>query len=451
MEEIVAGYVTIRGVNCTFFMRDFSLTLVVADPNQRQDEFFLNTIKVDKLDGITADGHCICFLKVVLKSGLFNKIAGRVAAYVIGRNNCSSVDIEPFHAITFTGEVVDRFYCPLIKYDEKQSTVDYSSGSSNIVLKSFSETSVKEQLGANLFMELCVCRPAQPTEENLSLGSLNSYLQIYTDKEWSLLNIIDLYTFVYHMFVIFNFRWNITFEEITLLKSCGTSCFEEIGEFHIASKFENTKITAKEAINYYDVCGCLPRLFQLHHTIERHLLFIPNSDIDANIVNFSRYVQTCSVFEGLFDICYPEARPRSNSAARLTIKNQLLTYISQIVLNTTSKEKRIARDYYDRINTADEKSLETQFEFVMKQNKNVLATVFPRKEINDDYIECCSGIFAFQRNHLDHGALEVLNTLEVSPFSIAVCLIYIMILKSIEVDRPKIINSLSKLFGEYIV
>jgi len=52
---------------------------------------------------------------------------------------------------------------------------------------------------------------------------------------------------------------------------------------------------------------------------------------------------------------------------------------------------------------------------------------------------------------LDHGQLEILNNLESNSYSIAVCLIYIMILKSIEVEDKNVVSSLRKLFGDYIV
>lgn len=104
------------------------------------------------------------------------------------------------------------------------------------------------------------------------------------------------------------------------------------------------------------------------------------------------------------------------------------------------------------IEETDEKTLKNKFKTVIREYVEVLKAVYPQIDFNKKYINDISYQFANQRNNLAHGNIEILPQIEIPPFSLALCAIYILILSKIaEIPTENIPSIISKLFGKHKV
>lgn len=60
MEKILSGYSEFEGRNFVFFLSDFVLTLVPTE-GRIPETVILKQVRLHKLEGVTTDGHNICF------------------------------------------------------------------------------------------------------------------------------------------------------------------------------------------------------------------------------------------------------------------------------------------------------------------------------------------------------------------------------------------------------
>lgn len=409
MKKVISGYTEIESAKFTFYLNDFLLTLVLYDSEIPRGMFF-KQYKLSNLKGVTTDHHEICFWGLSFYSGLFsNSIETYISGYVLGRNNNSDVEINSFSALTFIGSIVDKYYNPIIKYDYKSSSQDFEKGASTRILKPCNEVDYHINLAPQLDLTLGITNPSEPTPTNSKLGDLHSYLSLTTDLEWDLDKLLELYRSVYQFFVLFNFRRNVSFDEIVLSKRMDDGNISPIGNFIIATRNPCTSVHQFYTIEHSDISNHIVDLYSFLKIPGSYLDFIPETDNDARILDYSKYIQTCAVFENTFKKYY----------------------------------------YSDLINLAPKKTLRSKFTHALRDCSNILVAVFPIIKLTDHEINEIAKSFVDQRNDLAHGDFEQRVYLSITPYSYAVCLIYIMILRLMKIDETTIIRVIKKMFWNF--
>ncbi|PKM39140.1 MAG: hypothetical protein CVV04_12515 [Firmicutes bacterium HGW-Firmicutes-9] len=408
MGKVISGYTEIESAKFTFFLNDFLLTLVLYKGELPRDMFF-KQYNLKNLKGETTDHREICFFGLSFYSGFMSSsLETYISGYVIGRNNNSDVEISSFSALSLYGSIVDKYYNPIIKYDHKSSSNDYEKGTSIRILKSYDEVDYHIKLAPHLDMTLGIVSPSEPTPYNSKLGDLHSYLSITTDLEWDLDRLIALYRNIYQFFALFNFRKNISFDEIVLSKRMDDGRLDPIGNFIVATKNPCTSVHQLYTIYHSDINEHIVDLYFFLKQFGSYLSFIPETDNDARILDYSKYIQTCAVFESLFKKYHKNL---AGSTPKTTLKSK--------------------------------------FKFALNEYRNIIVDVFSNIELKDSDIEDIAKAFVDQRNDLAHGDFERRVFLSVTPYTYAVCLIYIMILRLIKIEDQTIKRVIKKMFWNF--
>lgn len=363
MKKALSGYTEIASAKFTFYLNDFLLTLVLYD-GEIPNGMFFKQYKLDNLRGTTADHHEICFFGLSFYSGFFStSIETYVSGYVLGRNNNLDVEISSFSAISFFGSTIDKYFNPIVKYDYATSTRNFEKGASVRVLKPYEDVDFNINLVPHLDLTLGIIDPSEPTPHNNKLGDLRSYLRLETDLEWNLDNLISLYRNVYRLFTLFNFRRNISFDQINLFKRSSDGKLSSVGDFVIATKHPCTNINQVYTIDHFDIEEHIVDLHILLGQLGGHLNFIPENDDDAHVLDYSKYIQTCAVFESIFKKYY----------------------------------------YSNLINTTPKNTLKSKFSYALNDCRNILVEVFNAR-LTDHEINEIAKAFVEQRNDLAHGS-----------------------------------------------
>lgn len=449
MKDVITGYTEIHGTNFIFYLSDFLLTLVPATGEiPREFIFKQTTIEVQK--GLTSNNHEICFLHLSFYGGFINQsITAYIAAYVLGKNNLRLCEIDFFSELIFSGGVVDKYFSPSRKLDMQKIFEERGNNAETIYMRPQEDIDFIADVDTHLKMKFSVAGPSLPGQYSGEIGNLKSNFSLSTDTKWRLDNLLDLYRSVYHLFAFFNFRRNITFDEIILSKRNDDDKLEPIGTLFIVSKYPCTNVHAMKTIVHSEIQGKIVKLYSCLNDLEKHLSFIPENDDEAHILDYSTYMQTCAVFEGVFDMNYGNINVKDNSPAHLKVKKQIVLFIQSIISNSPDDLKSEAQSYLDIIQKDDEKTLKAQFANVLRANKNILEQVFPKIRFNSNKINSIAFDFANQRNLLDHGAYARIPILSVTPYTFAICLIYIMILGSIGIEEESITRIIKKIFENY--
>lgn len=409
MKKLLSGYTEIASAKFTFYLNDFLLTLVLYD-GEIPKEMFFKQYKLDILRGTTTNYHEICFFGLSFYSGLLStSLETYVSGYVLGRNNCSDVEISSFSALSFFGSAIDKYFNPIIKYDCATSSRNFEKGASVRVLKPYEDVDFNINLVPHLDLTFGIIDPSEPTADNNKLGDLRSYLRLQTDLEWNLDNLIPLYRNVYRLFTLFNFRRNLSFDQIILFRRSSDGKLSSVGDFVIATKHPCTNINRVYTIDHFDIEEHIVDLYILLGQLGSHLNFIPENDKDAQVLDYSKYIQTCAVFESMFKKYY----------------------------------------YSNLINLTPIKKLGLKFKYALCDCRSILIEVFPKIKLSEDDVQEITDAFTGQRNDLAHGDFERRITLSITPYSYAVCMIYIMILRAIRIDEPTIVRVIKKMFWSY--
>jgi hypothetical protein len=449
MKDTISGYTEIESVNFTFSLSEFILVLIPTE-GQIPNSFINKKSKISRLEGITTAGVRIWFFNLSLFGGFTDQsFVTSIPAYILETRNIDALDTLAFSTITFYGEIVDKYFNPSAKFDHINSKVDYETGSSVRVLKPYSEVDVHYSLFSNMELMFGIEDPSLPTQFTHSLGELRSFLRISSNQSLGIDSILDLYRRVVRMFAFFNFRNNVSFERIALSSWTPQGYLECVGTLHIAVEFPRTKTSVLHTIIHSDLKEYIVNLYYQLGSLKQHLCFIPDNDDSSRVLDHNAYMVTCAVFEKVFSLSYPKAILKNTSPVHLEVRSRILASIQEIISTSYGDYQIEANNFLSAVEHMGEKSLRDRFTYCLMQNRAIIEKVFPSVELTDNAISALSSGFVKQRNAFDHGNFERVPILYVSPYSYAVCLIYIMILRLSLVDDTVITNIVKKMFWHF--
>ena len=450
MNKVITGNTIIEGKPYSFFLDDFLLHLVPSNFENALLPF--TKIDFDTLKGTTCSFHEIFFLGVHIQIGLASELSAYISGYLLGKNNLREAEIEQFSSISFYGKIVDNYYHPFRKFDTKNSIFDFEEGSSTISLLPYQATNFKIDLLPSLILEINVSSPHNPNPDNLSLGELHSYLRLVSAEPWEISNIVGIYKRIFDIFTFFNFRKNICFEHILISKTNKAGLYSPIAELFVRSPEERFDMPRYRTITHEDIKDKFKDIY-LMSPFEKFLLFVPENELNATFLTYDTYSRMCSTFEGLFDMCseqiYKGYTDSEHAANEMHIKSRIVGLLSNLRLEYLDERRDIINDYINKYSLPDEQTLRTKFLTVLRNEKTVLEKVYPRVKFNSRFNSRIAYLFAEQRNSLQHGRTEIISDIQVTPYTIACCLIYIMLLHIFNVDTENITNIVKKVFENY--
>ncbi len=436
-----SGYLHIEDVEYSFYINGTSLNLLPIDKNVHQFKPY-STNRFDYIFGHLYTHQQICLLDVVIREGMFMSRNCSVAAIIKGsRNMGDDISIEPVDSITFMGEAINRFYHHFRKIDKEKTNFAADDGSANVVLKPYSEvTSSHKILFDNiacrlLLSTLCLTHANQKKETILELKST---LDLHFDKPLHCSDIKKVCTALLNFFRFLNFRKNIGFEKI-IIKRIENDIHRPIGELILLAKEENSTVPIQRAIHYEDINNRFETLFNNVISSERYILFAPKDNREANYVNYWSYIDATTSFEYFYR--------KSNKGVENDIefekcKQLILERIADIQNNKINGLRK-------KIEKLDNASLRKRFKESLRTYKTLLENTFPKLNLNSKSMKSISHSFAEQRNKIGHGDTDGIADLNIQPYILALCIIYIMILKESEIGDNKVVTILKNIFSNY--
>ncbi len=448
MSDTISGHTSYKGKEFTFFLLDYILTLVPKD-NHILGLSVYQQERLPYLEGVTSDGHKICFFNLSLSGAMiYQKLVTSISAYILGRNKAQSIEFSSFAAISFYGKIVDKYFNPSEKFDFEKSSNDIESGSSIRVLKSFSDVDVSYNIKPGLVLTLGVVDPQMPDTSIHNLGVLHSMLRLQSESCWSLDDVINLYLSIFRLFSFFNFRSNISFEQVTL-SALSDDKYYPVGNLFIRSKYSCTDIKEIKTMTHPYIKGKIVRLYNFLNRNNELSCFIPENDETAQYVDNDTYVLTCAVFEKVFSLSYPKAILKNKKPVHLEVRSRILADIKEIV-STSTGDYQVEADYYlNAFEHMGERTLRDRFTYCVMQNRAIIEKIFPSVELTNNTISKLSSGFVKQRNAFNHGNFERITVFSFSPYSFAIILIYIMILRQEEIDDSTIAFIVKRMFEKY--
>jgi|GEM_PF-4378418 len=433
------GYLMIGEVEYSFFISGSTLVILPIEKTKRQFKPY-STNKFECVFGHLSTHQQVCLLDVVIQEGFMSRTC-TVSAIIKGsRIMGEDISIEPIDSITFMGDIINRFYHHFRKIDIEKTIFDESDGSATIRLKPYSEITSSHDIQIGSFtaiLRLSTLHLSHANIEKETILELKSTLDLHFEKPLLCKDLKEIYTALLNFFRFLNFRINIGFDRIVVKKIYnGIHC--PIGELIMLAQKENSIIPTQRTIHYEDISSHIETLFKNVISSERYFLFAPTDNREAAFVNYWSYINATTSFEYFFRKSNKDSSDESFNACKQLILDRIAD-IDHPCLKILNK----------KIEDLDDTSLIKRFKDTFKMNKRILEKAFPKLDINKKAINSISNSFAEQRNKIGHGNTDDLANLDIQPYIIALCIIYIMILKESSIGDDSIVTILKNIFSTY--
>ena len=449
--KLQSGYIKCMDKPYIFTYDGELLQLVPKDEESIKpyDCFKNKNINYDVLEGDTIGLDKIFFLNCQLKVSLSGYIA-KPAGYV-----CFSNGERTFDVITFKSGIVDYFYRPNHIIDEENTEYDYNTGSAELKLKSFEETSKEIQVevaGKKALLTLSVTLPGKPLHMQIdyNLGKPKSILRLTFDEPVDVSEFRTIYMWIYNLMVFCNFRKDISLGKIELGNINKEKRIEQIGYTYLNEKDKNDISNVDRIIGYYFIFDHINELLQIVNKEDLNLLFIPRSEKEDKYISAEKYMICCTSFESVFNYVFPNAKAE-NSEKASEVKNEFLQYIAakrEEYKGKDSKKRKEFQKYADIIELLDFGLAEkfdycnTQYEKSIAEYKKKVLWKFNFTQVQLDEL---SLQFAKKRNLLIHSSVGVFDDIHIFAYSLARAFIYAMILNKANIDSLMIIQAIDKI------
>lgn len=449
--KLQSGYIKCMDKPYIFTYDGELLQLVPKDEESIKpyDCFKNKNINYDVLEGDTIGLDKIFFLNCQLKVSLSGYIA-KPAGYV-----CFSNGERTFDVITFKSGIVDYFYRPNHIIDEENTEYDYNTGSAELKLKSFEETSKEIQVevaGKKALLTLSVTLPGKPLHMQIdyNLGKPKSILRLTFDEPVDVSEFRIIYMWIYNLMVFCNFRKDISLGKIELGNINKEKRIEQIGYTYLNEKDKNDISNVDRIIGYYFIFDHINELLQIVNKEDLNLLFIPRSEKEDKYISAERYMICCTSFESVFNYVFPNAKAE-NSEKASEVKNEFLQYIAakrEEYKGKDSKKRKEFQKYADIIELLDFGLAEkfdycnTQYEKSIDEYKKKVSWKFNFTQVQLDEL---SLQFAKKRNLLIHSSVGDFDDIHIFAYSLARAFIYAMILNKANIDSLMIIQAIDKI------
>lgn len=476
----ILGFLTgLEDEDIPFCMEDEAISLIqpISIPGMFIPE---ETIEYKTVKGYTTTGCSIIFLGC-----RYNKKIFVAQGYVINTGNLTGKYYETFDSLNFSGEAIDIFFPPKRSlYYEPLNGKNTENGMHIISAKPYNEISKNYNLCINSVphkLKLSVNYVQNLKPYSRQIGEVKSNFIITPETAQSIENISDYYLYVLDFFRFVNYRNNIRFDKIELIKSNMVVCNIYIFTRNINFNYTRTKFNS---IVYEDISEQIDKLFtNIAIRREKNIfdnMYLPNSDEDFKSVDFIKYLSCALSFEGEFQRCckskfetnevfnYTKSQfcnlisdfekkvlddNKILSEIKLEIDNAIIDYKEeQLKLLSKKKAKRI-ESYIDNFkNTLDkiDYTLEEKFNFMIKSYdkifKKMITHICSKYNFKEPQNNNLGKIFSDMRNNIGHGNPTKIEEEHLLTFQLARCMIYVLILESSEINNEKILEILKKMF-----
>lgn len=443
MDLIYSGYLTIDDNQFTFFINGNQLHLISLNPKNNPFTPF-KQYEYDCIYGQLTNCQYVCLIKVNVVSGFMGHLNASVMAIIKGSRNISEdISIEPFKCIRFMGDSINLFYNSLNIIDIKKTTEIRNDGSTNIVIKPYSETikTHKLEIDSNeceLIFSVSYIKKFS-SKKGFAIKT-DSRMELAYKKLLKCNDLLNIYLHIHNIFKFITFRKNIVFDKIQLLNESN----HVIAEMIILNKIEPTNVDRNNTISYENISENIETLFKNIISSDRYTFFIPNNDNEATFVDYSSYMNTSACFEYFY-----KKFTKNNIATDTNIiecKDKIIQIISQLKFECLPKLIKYINDY-----DIDDKTLKIKFKNIMKEKTIILKSVFPKLILNSKELDNMAYYFSNQRNKIGHGDTDNLKGININPYVITLCLIYILILEESNISENMIIKIVKKIFSSYYI
>lgn len=446
MSNKITGFMKIDSADFAFYLNDYFLTLVYIDGGFPED-IRLKKRKVDILKGTTSSDNLICFFTLSLCCpDETNVIYTSISSYLIGDHQSPYIDFDSFSAISFTGCIVDKYFSPANKLNKKRFS---NQNESAIFFEPDSTVDFIVHIDENEKFKFSISDPTLPGQYGGVFGNMNSSLLYSTEVDWKLSDLVKVYRSIYGLFSFLNFRSNISFKDVAIYKQVDSENFMKVATFYVAAEYPCTEVKAIKTIIHPYLKEKIAGLFNYVKQLQKHLCFIPINDFNSSVLDYQTYMITCSVFEKVFSWKYPELVQRNPNPDKIAIRDEIIDFMEALASQNEGKRRIEATIYLNAFKSQNKSKLYDRFLHAIDDNSAILKSVFPKVDFSEANIAIISHDFYNQRNILDHGDFEDISSFRISSYTYAVCLIYIMILRLIELDERMIITIVQYMFWNY--
>lgn len=425
-------------------------------PEDDFDDFSLSKERMN-INGETNNRNYIEFIDVKFSSIGRGCFQAWVPAYVIGEANVLSYIPKPtaIKNISFKGECIDRFMTSKCTVSDNW---DYKNNKLQVNIDYGKEKIRKFNYNGLEFSLVPGWKMISAQKDVKSLLTMQTSLNIKSEKKISIKTIIELYRKVEKLFSFICYRQHVKFESI-ILTQIEQVIFDKIPqdttisfELHVSSddgKYDLPKVGKHMTLtNYIDN---IPNLIKSICEDDHMLLSFPDNALKINVIDNNKYICISSAFESEFDLLYPNFKSNKNKNYN-NAKLNTIKFLSEQANNKQNNSQ--TRKYYNnfiKYIKDFEGRLEEQilhifqlYSYIVEPEKNYYKTEYP--DINFDNASLAKA-FADKRNNLSHGSkLQKFKTLEVVSYIIVRKINYAMLLERSGFNKNQIQEIIYQIF-----
>ena len=425
-------------------------------PEDDFDDFSLSKERMN-ISGETNNRNYIEFIDVKFSSIGRGCFQAWVPAYVIGKANALSSIPKPtsIKSMSFKGECIDRFMTSKCTVSDKW---DYNNNKLQVNID-YGKDKIKKFKYKDLDFSLVPGWTMISAQKDAkSLLTMQTSLNIKSDKNMNIKTIIELYRKVEKLFSFICYRQHVKFDSIILTQVEPVIFDKEPRdtainfELHISSdddKYDLPKVGKHMTLG--DYVNNIPALIKSLDEDDHMLLSFPDNSLKVNIIDNNKYICISSAFESEFDLLYPNFKSNKNKNYK-TAKINTIKFLSEQAKNkeNNSQTRKYYNDFAKYIGDFEGR-LEEQiahifqlYSYIVEPERKYYKNEYP--EINFDNTSLAK-TFADKRNNLSHGSkLEKFKTLEVASYIIVRKINYAMILERSGFNKKQIQEIINQIF-----
>ena len=465
MDNIICG--VLKKKRKFYFTFDMNSKILTIQPSKMsmfpsliaEDDFddFLISKERMNISGETNNRNYIEFIDVKFSSIGRGCFQAWVPAYVIGKANALSSIPKPtlIKTISFKGECIDRFMTSKCTVSDNW---DYNNNKLQVNIDYGKDKIKRFKYNGLEFSLVPGWKMISAQKDVKSLLTMQTSLNIKSEKNMDIKTIIELYKKVEKLFAFICYRQHVKFESIILTQIEKVICDKVPRdtpinfELHVSSddgKYDLPKVGKLMTLG--DYANNIPGLIKSLCEDDHMLLSFPDNSLKVNVIDNNKYICISSAFESEFDLLYPNFKSNKNKNYN-TAKLSTIKFLSEQAKNkqNNSQTRKYYNDFAKYIGDFEGR-LEEQISYILQLYSYIVEP--ERKYYQNEYSDInfdntsLAKSFADKRNNLSHGSkLEKFKTLEVASYIIVRKINYAMILERSGFDKKQIQEIINQIF-----
>ncbi|HAN09534.1 MAG TPA: hypothetical protein DCP90_02860 [Clostridiales bacterium] len=352
-------------------------------------------------------------------------------------------------ALSFYGRELDCFYEVGRAYN---SNIDITEGSVNLEVIEFSKLEQKTEFFINEDkVEATLNISHQLNHSSATPLTFETEMKFKFNTINNLERIFDIYYCAKKFLMYIAYRENVEINKVELKVKTDNDKYKKIGKLFIYSQnlgvIEKEKNVSQKIVKYdliKDIWGAIIESLSNHKIYIEH---IPFNSIEKNRIDPARFIIITAGFEREFMMFYGENLKTRENEIFKKIKSELISKISEVKTEKSSKEKKYVSSAERFIEKWDF-SLEDKIRRSIKDFKYIVDLYV--KYVNDDeYREVdIPKRVSEQRNNYAHGNIDVeMNGLVVLDLRLIEIINYAFVLRKLGQDDKSICKTVFQLFS----